>query len=71
MSVPSAPQPETTELSRRERYRRLAEQLRKWASEDPEYDQRVGELLAAELPSDRVRCRDSDFVLYHFPMRSN
>lgn len=60
MSVSSSPQVETADLFRRERHRRLAELLREWSREDPEYDERVSALLATELPRDRVRCEDSD-----------
>lgn len=60
MSVPSSPELVTTEPSRRERHRQLAEQLRKWSHEDPEYDERVGALLATELPLDRFRLRSEN-----------
>ena len=57
MEAPSVPQLESADISRRERHHRLAEQLRKWILEDPEYDERVGALLDEELPLDRVRLR--------------
>ena len=60
MSAPSSPQLETADISRRERHHRLAEQLRKWSHEDPEYDERVGALLATELPMDRFRLRSEN-----------
>ena len=60
MSAPSSPQLEATELSRRERHRQLAEQLQKWSREDPEYDERVGALLATELPLNRFRLRSEN-----------
>jgi hypothetical protein len=42
------------------RYRKAAELLGRWLSEDTDYDDRVGALLAEELPSDGLRCGDDD-----------
>ena len=60
MPVPSVPERAITEPSRRDRHRQLAEQLRKWSLEDPEYDERVGALLETELPQDRIRFRSEN-----------
>ena len=39
--------PERSEMAceQQDRYQRLAEQIRRWATEDPEYDEQVGEIL--------------------------
>jgi len=51
---------EELEAIRRERYRKAAELLRKWTTEDPEYDERVGEVLEMELKNASLRCEDRD-----------
>ena len=60
MPVSSSTERVTTEPSRRDRHRQLAEQLRKWSLEDPEYDERVGELLEKELTEDHIRFRSEN-----------
>ena len=60
MSTKLVPTNEEMEAIRRERYRKAAALLRKWASEDPEYDERVGALHELELKADGLRCEDRD-----------
>jgi hypothetical protein len=60
MSTKLVPTSEELEMIRRERYRKAAELLRQWASEDPEYDERVGALLEIELKDAGLRCEDRD-----------
>lgn len=42
------------------RYRKAAMLLRKWAQEDPTYDQNTGDALELELAKDGMRCEDRD-----------
>jgi hypothetical protein len=49
-----------TECERRDRYRRLAEQIRQWMEEDPEYDEQVGKILERELYEERYGVRRAD-----------
>ena len=45
---------------RRARYRKAAEMIRRWAEEDPAYNERVGRLLEEELNDGGMRCREND-----------
>ncbi len=56
MSTKLVPTNEELEAIRRERYRKAAALIRKWAEEDPEYDERVGALLELELKDGGLRC---------------
>lgn len=60
MSTKLVPTIEEQEAIRRERYRKAAALIRKWAAEDPEYDERVGALLQLELEDSSLRCEDRD-----------
>ena len=46
--------------ARQLRYRKAAELVGRWLSEETDYDDRVGALLEEELPSDGLRCGDND-----------
>ena len=46
--------------ARQLRYRKAAELVGRWLSEETDYDDRVGALLEEELPNDGFRCGDSD-----------
>ena len=43
-----------------ERNRRLVETIRRWIAEDDGYNERVWQILDAELKKDRIRLRDDD-----------
>lgn len=45
---------------RMDRHQRLAELIRQWADEDPEYNQRVGAILERELYEERYGHRRAD-----------
>lgn len=42
------------------RYRKAAELMERWLSEETDYDEEVGAMLELELPSNGMRCGDSD-----------
>ena len=42
------------------RYRKAAMLLKKWAQDDPAYDQNTGDALELELAKDGMRCEDRD-----------
>ena len=54
--------PETVEerADRMRRQRELADLIRQWAEEDPEYDERVGTLLEEELYKERYGVSRAD-----------
>ena len=65
MSQATAPirlEPTDAELDamRRARYRKAVEMIRRWAKEDPEYNERVGRILDEELNDGGMRCREND-----------
>ncbi len=54
------PETEAARGDRAQRYKRLAELVRRWAEEDPEYNERVGSLLERELYEERYGGRRAD-----------
>jgi hypothetical protein len=53
-------QVESPQELRQRRYREAASLLRKWAHDDPGYDERVGETLDRELDNERMGCESHD-----------
>ena len=51
---------EESQINRRTKYLRAAELLRQWSKEDPEYDERVGQLLEVEFNDASLRCENHD-----------
>ena len=51
---------EKPDKARQLRYRKAAELMGRWLSEETDYDEIVGALLEEELPSDGLRCGDTD-----------
>ena len=41
-------------------HRKAAELMERWLSEETDYDEKVGALLEEELPSNGMRCGDTD-----------
>ena len=53
-------EPEKLDQARQLRYRKAAELMGRWLSEETDYDDRVGALLEEELPANGLRCGDYD-----------
>jgi hypothetical protein len=51
---------EKHDKARQLRYRKAAELMGRWLSEETDYDEKVGALLEEELPSNGMRCGDTD-----------
>ena len=49
-----------TDGARPLRYRKAAELMERWLSEETDYDEKVGTLLEQELPSNGFCCGDTD-----------
>ena len=60
MNTNLVPTPEELEAIRRERCRKAAELLRKWAQEDSAYDDEVSALLEEALKDSGLRCGEPD-----------
>ena len=48
-----------TDRARSLRYRKAAELLERWLSEESDYDEEVGAMLELALPSNGMRCGES------------